>query len=52
MFETKITRRQSLISNLVNQNKGISRAEIEERVGELYPSSKLTSYDVIIQDAR
>lgn len=42
MNETKTSRRQSLILNLVNQHKGVNRAEIESRVGELYPSSKPT----------
>jgi Fic family protein len=40
--ETKATPRQKFIVNIVNENQGIGRAEIEERIKELYPASKPT----------
>ena len=42
MSETKTTPRQKFIINIVNEGKGISRAEIEEKVKALYPASKPT----------
>ncbi len=37
-----MTHRQKFILNLVNESKGIGRADIEKRVGGLYPASKPT----------
>jgi Fic family protein len=42
MNETKLTPRQKFIVNVINENDGIGRAEIEQRVASLYPSSKPT----------
>src|SRR5215217_7598659 len=42
MNETKTTPRQKLIVNLVNEGKGTSRAEIEQKLQSLYPASKPT----------
>jgi Fic family protein len=42
MSETKATPRQKFIANIVSGDKGISRAEIEEKVKALYPASKPT----------
>ncbi len=42
MNETKTTPRQKFIVNLVNEGKGIGRAEIEQKLQSLYPSSKPT----------
>lgn len=42
MNETNITPRQNLILTLTNQSNGISRAEIEKKVVDRYPSSKAT----------
>jgi len=42
MNETKLTPRQKLIVNIVNENEGIGRADIEPKVSSLYPSSKPT----------
>ena len=42
MSETKITPRQKFIVNLVNESKGLKRAEIEKNVAAIYPASKPT----------
>lgn len=42
MDETKTTPRQKFIVNVVNQNKGIGRAEIEQKLKSLYKVSKPT----------
>jgi Fic family protein len=42
MSETKTTPRQKFIVNLVNEGKGTTRAEIEQKVKALYPASKPT----------
>lgn len=42
MFETKITPRQKFVVNLINQNEGLGRAEIEQKAAVLYPASKPT----------
>lgn len=42
MNETNITPRQNLILTLVNQSNSISRADIEKKVVDRYPSSKAT----------
>jgi Fic family protein len=42
MSETKLTPRQKFIVNAVNERQGIGRAEIEQKMASLYPSSKPT----------
>lgn len=42
MNETNLTPRQNLILTLINQSKGISRAEIENKLADKYPASKPT----------
>ena len=42
MSETKLTPRQKFIVNIVNENEGVGRAEIEEKVVSFYPASKPT----------
>jgi len=42
MDETKLTPRQKLIVNVVNESEGIGRAEIEEKAASFYPASKPT----------
>ena len=42
MNETILTSRQKLIINIVNENRGIGRAEVEKKVKVFYPASKPT----------
>ena len=42
MNETKLTPRQKFIVNVINENEGVERSEIEQKVASFYPASKPT----------